>query len=79
VGYNTFGDITDVNGGTYITTANSAGPIVTVNHDLTTRTDTTSAALPGYGATFTAVDSLTTNSTGHVTALNLKTVTLPGI
>ena len=72
-----FGDITDVNGGTYITTANSAGPVVTVNHDLTTRTDTTSAASPGYGVSFTAVDSVTTNSTGHVTALNLKTVTLP--
>ena len=72
-----FGDITDVNGGTYITTANSAGPIVTVNHDLTTRTDTTSAASPSYGVSFTAVDSVTTNSTGHVTALNLKTVTLP--
>jgi hypothetical protein len=72
-----FGDITDVNGGTYITTTNSAGPVVTVNHDLTTRTDTTSAASPGYGVSFTAVDSVTTNSTGHVTALNLKTVTLP--
>jgi hypothetical protein len=72
-----FGDITDVNGGTYITTANSAGPVVTVNHDLTTRTDTTSTASPGYGVSFTAVDGVTTNSTGHVTALNLKTVTLP--
>lgn len=72
-----FGDITDVNGGTYITTVNAAGPVVTVNHDLTTRTDTTSAASPGYGGSFTAVDSVTTNSTGHVTALNLKTVTLP--
>ena len=72
-----FGDITDVNGGTYITTTNSAGPVVTVNHDLTTRTDTTSTASPGYGVSFTAVDSVTTNSTGHVTALNLKTVTLP--
>ena len=40
-----FGDITDVNGGTYITTANSAGPVVTVNHDLTTRTDTTSGGV----------------------------------
>lgn len=71
------GDITDVNSGTYITTTNSTGPIVTVNHNLTTRTDTASAASPGYGATFTAVDSVTTNTTGHVTALNLKTVTIP--
>ena len=28
-----FGDITDVNGGTYITTSNPGGPVVTVNHD----------------------------------------------
>jgi hypothetical protein len=72
-----FGDITAVLPGTYININNSTGPEPTVNHDLTTRTDTTSAASPGYGVSFTAVDSVTTNSTGHVTALNLKTVTLP--
>ena len=72
-----FGDITEVQGGTYINVTNQTGPIPIVNHDLTSRTDTTSTASPGYGATFTAVDSVTTNTTGHVTALNLKTVTLP--
>jgi hypothetical protein len=71
------GDVTGVNGGTYITVANSSGPVPTVNHDSTSRTDTTSATSPGYGGTFTAVDSVTSNSTGHVTALNLKTITLP--
>ena len=73
-----FGDITDVNGGTYITTVNSTGPVVTVNHDLTSRTDTTSAVSPGYSTTFTAIDTVTTNSTGHVTLVNTKTVTVPG-
>ena len=72
-----FGDITAVLPGTYINITNSTGPEPTVNHDLTTRTDTTSTASPGYGATFTAVDSVTTNTTGHVTATNLKTITLP--
>ena len=72
-----FGDITEVQGGTYINVTNQTGPIPIVNHDLTSRTDTTSTASPGYGATFTAVDSVTTNTTGHVTALNLKTITLP--
>ena len=72
-----FGDITEVQGGTYISVTNQTGPIPIVNHDLTTRTDTTSTASPGYGATFTAVDSVTTNTTGHVTALNVKTITLP--
>ena len=71
------GDITEVQGGTYISVANQTGPIPIVNHDATTRTDTSSSASPGYGATFTAVDSVTSNATGHITALNLKTVTLP--
>jgi len=72
-----FGDITEVQGGTYINVTNQTGPIPIVNHDLTSRTNTTSTASPGYGATFTAVDSVTTNTTGHVTALNVKTITLP--
>jgi len=71
------GDVTAVNGGTYITTVNAGGPVVTVNHDTTTRTNTTSTATPGYGATFTALDSVTTNTTGHVTGVNTKTVTIP--
>ena len=71
------GDVTEVQGGTYISVTNQAGPIPIVNHDSTTRTDTSSSASPGYGATFTAVDSVTSNATGHITALNLKTVTLP--
>ena len=71
------GDIQKVDGGTYITVTNPDGPIPIVNHDLTTRTNTTSAAAPGYGATFTALDSVTTNTTGHVTAVNTKTITIP--
>ena len=71
-----FGDITDVNGGTYITTSNSGGPVVTVNHDPTTRTDTTSTVS---GVAFPVVDSVTTNTTGHVTAVNIKTVTVPDV
>ena len=71
------GDVTAVNGGTYITVTNPGGPIPIVNHDLTTRTNTTSTASPAYGATFTAIDSIVTNSTGHITTVNTKTVTLP--
>ena len=72
-----FGDITEVQGGTYINVTNQTGPIPIVNHDTTSRTNTTSTATPGYGSTFTALDSVTTNSTGHVTAVNTKTVTIP--
>ena len=71
------GDITAVLQGTYINVDNSTGPAPTVNHNLTTRIDTSSTASPAHGATFTAVDSVATNTTGHITALNLKTVTLP--
>ena len=71
------GDITGLTPGTYINIDNASGPIPTINHDLTTRTDTTSSNSPGYAGTFTAVDSVTTNTTGHIMALNLKTVTMP--
>ena len=72
-----FGDITEVQGGTYINVTNQTGPVPIVNHDLTSRSNTTSTAAPAYGATFTAIDSITTNSTGHVTVVNTKTVTIP--
>ena len=72
-----FGDVTEVQGGTYITVTNPTGPVPIVNHDATSRSNTTSTAAPGYGATFTALDSITTNTTGHVTAVNTKTITIP--
>ena len=70
------GDTATISGGTYLTSADISGT-VTINHDATSRTDTTSTASPGSAGTFTSVDSVTTNATGHVTALNLKTVTMP--
>ena len=51
--------------------------LLDINHDNTTRIDTTSAASPATGATFTAVDSITQDATGHTTAVNVKTITLP--
>lgn len=49
----------------------------TINHSNVTRTNTTSTGSVAYGGTFTAVDSITTNARGHVTAANTKTVTIP--
>ena len=69
-----FGDITEVQGGTYINVTNQTGPVPIVNHDPTSRTDTTSTVSANV---FPVVDSVTTNSTGHVTAVNVKTVTVP--
>lgn len=41
------------------------------------RTNNTSTASPSAGGTFTAIDSVTSDSKGRITAVNTKTVTLP--
>lgn len=46
-------------------------------HPTYTRTNATSTITPDFGKTFTAIDSITTNNLGHVTAINTKTITLP--
>lgn len=70
------GGVATVTAGTYINlTGTAKDPII--NHDNTTRSDTTSASSPAAGGTFQVVDSVTSNVTGHVTAINVKTVTLP--
>ena len=50
---------------------------LTINHETTSRTDTTSTDEPAFGGTFEAVTSVTTNTTGHVTAIDVSTVTIP--
>lgn len=64
-------------GGLKITTTVGPNNTVTVAHDLTTRTNTSNTVNPNDGGSFTAIDSITTDSTGHVTAVNTKTVNLP--
>lgn len=71
------GDTVSILGGTAISTVASATDTITINHASVTRADTSSSASPAFGGTFTAVDSVTSNAQGHITALNLKTVTLP--
>ena len=76
----TTGDITAVLPGTYINIDDSTGPEPTINHDLTTRTDTALPAggtSPGYSGSFDVINSITTNTTGHVTAINVNSITLP--
>jgi len=55
----------------------SATDTLTIGHADVTRTNTTSSASPAYGATFTAIDSITSNARGHITGVNTKTVTVP--
>ncbi len=68
--------VVDFAGGTYITTATTADTL-TITHDATTRTDTTSTDTPAFGGTFEAVTSVTSNATGHLTAIDVSTVTIP--
>jgi hypothetical protein len=69
------GDISEVIAGTYLNGGGASGA-VTLNHDATSRTDTTSTDSPAFGGTFEAVQSVTTNATGHVTSIDVSTVTL---
>ena len=64
-------------GGTYLTGVHTSGSEITFNHDNTTRSDTTSTASPAAGASVPLVASVTSNATGHVTAIDVKTVTWP--
>ena len=64
-------------GGTYISTAASATDTLTINHDATSRSDTSSSASPGYGGSVDVVNTVTTNATGHVTAIDLQTINFP--
>lgn len=68
---------TDLTTGGDFTTDQSSAETITIDHSAITRTDTTSTASPGHGGTFTVVDGITTNTQGHITAANVKTVTMP--
>ena len=70
--------IVDFAGGTYISTATTTDTL-TITHAATSRTDTTSTDAPAFGATFEAVSSITTNGTGHITAVDVATVTIPSL
>lgn len=72
------GDTVIFSGGTYLTTSYAAGTnTLQIEHDTTSRGNSNATSTPGYGGTFTAVDNIVTNATGHVTGVNKLTVTLP--
>ena len=73
----TNGQVVDIVGGLYISGSVGGTRTVTLDHDPTSRSNSTSTGAPAAGATFTAIDSITSNSTGHITAVNTKTVTMP--
>ena len=65
-----------VTGGDF-TTNQALDETITINHADITRTDTASTDAPAYGGTFDAVTGVTTNAQGHVTAIDVSTVTIP--
>jgi len=71
------GATADFVGGLKITTDSTSGGTLNIVHDLQAQTDTTSTASPAYGGTFTVIDSVTVDTTGHVGGVNVKTITLP--
>ena len=73
----TNGMTADFVGGLKITTDSTSGGTLNIVHDTQAQSDSTSATSPAYGGTFTAVDDVTRDSTGHVTGINVKTVTIP--
>ena len=71
------GDTADFVGGLKITTDSTSGGTLNIVHDLQAQTDTTSTGSPSAGGTFTVIDSVTVDTTGHVGGVNVKTITLP--
>lgn len=70
----------DFEDGTYLTAkGEQTGNVLKVSyeHNKTTRNDTTDTLSVAHEGTFNVVDSVTTNETGHVTAVNVRTITLP--
>jgi hypothetical protein len=66
---------TGVLGGSGTFTANQSGnTTISVTHDNVSRTDTTSSLSSN---SFPVVDSVTSSAQGHITAVNIKTVTVP--
>ena len=71
------GNTATIAGGDIISTVASATDTLTVNHDAVSRTDTTSSASPGYGGTVDVVNTVTSSSEGHITAVDIQTITFP--
>jgi len=71
------GAIAQISGGAYISTSSANTGVVTITHDTTSRTNNPIADSPALGGSFQTAGSVTTNATGHVTAVTLQTVTLP--
>lgn len=71
------GAITSVKSGDAYINCSLSGSTVTIIHKDITRTNTSSNSSPIYGGTFTMIDNITSDTKGHITGVNTKTVKLP--
>lgn len=71
--------VTFVSGSVVDIDVDSTNDGIRIAHRDVARSNTTSSASPGYGGTFNVVDSITTSAQGHITAVNVKTVTMPSV
>tara|TARA_B100001113_G_scaffold260388_1_gene215397 strand:+ start:6484 stop:7647 length:1164 start_codon:yes stop_codon:yes gene_type:complete len=71
------GDTVTIAGGTVLSSTVTSPATITVNHNGVTRTDTTSSDSPSAGGTVDLVKTITTSTEGHVTAVDVSTVTWP--
>ena len=69
--------VTDVTVSGHKITLTKGITALTAHPTITQSTNTTSTSRPSFGGTFTAIDSITKDSNGHVTKINTKTVTIP--
>ena len=63
-------------GGSF-TTNQASNETITLNHSTVSRSNTSTSVSPAAGATFTAVDQITSDSYGHITGVRTKTITMP--
>ena len=71
------GNTVTIAGGDIIDTVVGATDTLTITHGAVSRNDTTSTASPGYGGTVDVVNTITTTSEGHVSAVDIQTITFP--
>lgn len=69
--------VTSISASNGALTVTKGSTFLTAHPTITTSTDTTSTGSPSHGGTFTAIDSVTRDTNGHVTKVNTKTITLP--
>ena len=70
-------DEVDISVPTKVSDLTNDSGFISAHPTVSTVTDTTSEASPAHGGSFDVVDGVTRDSFGHVTKVNVKTITLP--